>query len=336
MDELTVVRDAFRLGPEPDAAMLARAQQRLSTAIRAEQARTRSIRRPVLVLAATLAVVVAAGIAVAATTTIFDRDVTREDLDARVTTVTRTIQDCRAPGDCDPPRPQTRGEVRILVSDGISFVDPEGNLVVLTPAAGTVKYVDSMGSYARELSRSLRVDREGKGAFELPGGVTRTLSWVSGAGTITVTDRLADGTSSRTTLRSGDVVPLVPGTLENRPLTPDKAVAFELAQGEYIVWIYPQRNEAYVAQPPWLDTRKRTEMPVEVARRYELRETEGGAYTLPIDPTGGAWSFRLDGGTVRTIHWNAGERTLTVTDTEAGGEEIGRETVPIGTQLSAG
>ena len=87
----------------------------------------------------------------------------------------------------------------------------------------------------------------------LPDGGTRTIAWKNGQGTVDVTDRFANGSTSQTTLHSGDVVPLLPGTLDDRPYTPDKAVTVDLDFGHgegYPLWIYPQRNEAIAGDPP--------------------------------------------------------------------------------------
>src|SRR5206468_2381476 len=111
---------------------------------------------------------------------------------------------------------------------------------------------------------------------------------------------------SRTILQSGDVVPLLPGTLDDQPLTPDKAVTFDLANGDYPLWIYPQRNEAYVGSLPWQPTRAGTALPARLAQRYELSEKDG-RYQPPIGPSGGSWTYTVDRGRIRTVSWKAGE-----------------------------
>ena len=60
-------------------------------------------------------------------------------------------------------------------------------------------------------------------------------------------------------LHSGDVVPLLPRTLDDQPYTPDKAVTvdLDLGRGEgYPLWIYPQRNEVLAGQEPWREPRR--------------------------------------------------------------------------------
>lgn len=100
-----------------------------------------------------LSLLVATTIAVAATRGLFDRYVTSDDVDARVMTVTRTVVECVAPGDCAPPRKETVGLIGMRPADGVTFVDPAGKLILVTPATGTVGY-ESSSEYGRELGRS--------------------------------------------------------------------------------------------------------------------------------------------------------------------------------------
>lgn len=140
--------------------------------------------------------------------------------------------------------------------------------------------------------------------------------------------------STTATLRSGDVVPLIPRSLDDQPLTPDKAVTFDLADGDYPVWIYPQRNEAYVGGAPWAD--RRTPTPSDVVRRYGLVERAGhDGYNVPSDASGGLWSFTLDGGVTRTVTWDAGERTVNVID-RCAGDIVGQERLEAGRRVHAG
>lgn len=161
-----------------------------------------------------------------------------------------------------------------------------------------------------------------------------------GQGTIDVTDRFADGRTSQTTLHSGDVVPLLPGTLDDQPYTPDKAVTvdLDLGRGEgYPLWIYPQRNEAIAGQEPWREPRTTPlVLPDKIVTAYGLVTESPGHYTLPVTPTGATWTYPLRDGGTRTISWRAGDTSVTVTDHAPAGAETGSETVPIGRQFSAG
>jgi hypothetical protein len=290
-------------------------------------------RRPstrTLLFAAALFLLAAGAIATAATLGLFDREVTRADLDARVTTVSRTIEECRATGDCGPPHTETVRVGEIRPSDGITLVDPEGILIGIVPAAGTIQF-PTASSYGSELARSRHETNGSEQArVELPSGGTRVFSWRAGEGHITVTDVRPGGPSSRSILRSGDVVPLLPGTLADQPLTPDKAVTFELGRGgypfgAYPLRIYPQRNEAFVATP----------LPAGVAHRYGLLEQDS-QYDLPIRPSGGLWSYTVEQGRIRTVTWKAGETTVTVTDRDGAGKVLGTESISIGRQVYAG
>lgn len=288
-----------------------------------------------LLFAAAIFLLIAGAIATAATIGLFDRDVTRADLDARVTTTTRTTQECRAPGDCGPPHTKTVRVIYMRPSDGITLVDPEGMMINITPAGSVIGF-PTASSYGKELGDSHRENHGIEEAkVELPGGATRTFSWRTGEGLITATDVHPDGTSSRTILHSGDVVPLLPATLDDQPLTPDKAVTFDLARGDYPLWIYPQRNEAYVGGVPWQPDRDRVALPTGVAQRYGLTE-HGGHYEVPIGPSGGSWSYTVDRGRIRTVTWKAGETSVIVTDRGESGQVLGTESISIGRQVYAG
>lgn len=288
-----------------------------------------------LLFAAALFLFGAGAIATAATIGLFDRDVTRADLDARLTTITRTTQECRAAGDCGPLHTKTVKVIYVRPSDGITLVDPNGMLIEITPAGGVIGFA-SASSYGGELSRSRRENNGREEAkVELPGGGARIFSWRTGKGHITATDVHPDGTNSRIILHSGDVVPLLPGTLDDQPLTPDKAVTFDLANGDYPLWIYPQRNEAYVGGLPWQPGGGGVALPAGLAQRYGLTD-QGGHYDLPIGPSGGSWSYTVDQGRLRTVSWKAGETTVTVTDRAVNGTVLGTESISIGRQVYAG
>ena len=79
-----------------------------------------------------------------------------------------------------------------------------------------------IGDREHLLARSRRTLEYGKDRshveFALPHGGTRTLAWTPGQGSVDVTDRFAGGNTSQTTLHSGDVVPLLPDTLDDQPV----------------------------------------------------------------------------------------------------------------------
>jgi len=339
MDELAAIREAFPAAPDPDAAMLARAQRRLDAVVHAETRRHAPWRT--IALAAAALVLVLAGLAAAAATTgLFDRDVTRADLDARVETVTRTTIECRAPGDCSPPHVETVKEIMGDQADGVLFIDPDGRYFQVVPASGTVGS-ENPSTYFRAAVGTLESGKDRSHMeLALPDGGTRTLAWTPGQGTIDVTDQFADGRTSQTTLHSGDVVPLLPGTLDDQPYTPDKAVTVDLDLGRgagYSLWIYPQRNEAFAGQEPWREPRATPiELPEKIVTAYGLVTQASGRYTLPMSPQGATWTYPLRAGGTRTITWRAGDTSVTVTDHGPDGSERGSETVPIGRQFSAG
>jgi hypothetical protein len=339
MDELTAIRDAFPAAPDPDAAMLARAQQRLDGVIRAERRHHAAWRT--IALAAAVVALVLAGLATAAVATgLFDRDVTRADLDARVETVTRTVVECRAPGDCGPPRVETVREIMGEEADGVLFIDPDGRYIRVGPASNVIGS-ENPSTYFRAAVGTLEYGKDRSHVeFALPDGGTRAIAWTPGEGTVDVSDRLADGATSRTTLHSGDVVPLLPGTLDDRPYTPDKAVTvdLDLGRGEgYPLWIYPQRNEVFAGQEPWRDPRPAPlVLPERIVAAYGLVTEGPGRYTLPVTPEGATWTYPLRDGGTRTIAWHAGDTSVTVTDHAPAGAETGSETVRIGRQFSGG
>lgn len=339
MDELTAIRDAFPAAPDPDAAMLARAQLRLDAVIRADRPRHAPWR--MIALAAAAVALLLAGLATAAVATgLFDRDVTRADLDARVETVTRTMIECHASGDCGPPHVETVKEVMGDQADGVLFIDPDGRYVQVTPA-GNVVGSETASTYWRAAAGTLEYGNDRSHVeFALPDGGTRTLAWAPGQGSVDVTDRSANGNTSHTTLHSGDVVPLLPGTLDDRPYTPDKAVTVELdfGRGEgYSLWIYPQSNEAFAGQEPWREPRPTPlVIPERTVTTYGLVTEAPGRYTLPVTAEGGTWTYPLRDGGTRTVAWRAGDTSVTVTDHAPDGAETGSETVPISRQFSAG
>lgn len=294
------------------------------------QKRRRPLRFAARIAAATL--VATAAIATAASIGLFDRDVTRADIDARATTATRTITNCSAAGDCETGKPETRLETRVLPADGITFVAPDGTLLVVTPATGTLQY--EPGMLADAIERSTADGREVI-TIAAPDGASRTVTFAAGEGHVEVA---ASGAEAASVLRSGDVVPLLPGTLADEPLTPDKAVTFDLANGIAQVWIYPERNEVYVDAPPWRasDQGQAQSVPATVGTRYRLEKTAAGSYTLPQTASGGRWLYETVSGATRTVSWRAGDATVTIVDRNAHQDVLGAEVVDVGRRVDAG
>lgn len=306
--------------------------RRLNDAISAPaRARRRPLRFAAGAAAATL--LATAALATAASMGLFDRDVTRADIDARATTATRAITNCTAAGDCETTKPETRPETRILASDGITFVAPDGTLLVVTPASGTLQYEPGMLAGAVERST---VNGKEVVTVAVPDRGSRTISFATGEGDVEVGTPGADATT--TVLRSGDVVPLLPGTLADQPLTPEKAVTFDLANGAAHVWIYPQRNEAYVGEPPWrLDRQGHApSVPPSIGMRYRLEETPAGKYTLRHDLSGGRWTYETLAGATRTVSWRAGDAAVSIVDRGKDGDVLGAEVVSVGRRVDAG
>lgn len=291
--------------------------------------------RPAAFAAAAATLVLTAAVATAAATGLFDRDVTRPDIDARATTTTRTERDCASGEACSPGRAETVRETRVLPGDGVTFVAPDGALFIITPATGTIQY-DSTSAFARELNRSAR---EGKEliTLSLPGGGTRTISFAAGEGRVEITDTSAEGSRTRSFLGSGEVVPLVPGTLADQALTPDKAVTFDLDNGMAQAWVYPGRNAAYVGSPPWMtaEPQPTDTLAAELVARYQLTRSESGEYGVPVSASGGRWVYETASGATRTVTWNRGDRAVTVTDRDAAGRVLGEEVVGIGRRVDA-
>lgn len=102
---------------------------------------------------------------------------TRADLDARVETVTRTMIECRAPGDCSPPHVETVRGIMGEEADGVLFIDPDGRYVQVDPASGVVSSKNP-NAYWRAAAGTLEYGRDRSHAeFALPDGGTRTIAW---------------------------------------------------------------------------------------------------------------------------------------------------------------
>jgi hypothetical protein len=172
--------------------------------------------------------------------------------------------------------------------------------------------------------------RDGSGGIwrvRLPGGGERTISWHQATGAVTISDRI-DGSTTTTELRTGDVVPLIPGSLGDRPRTLEKAVTFDLPTSNRVI-IFPQLNETYLN---WVKGPAESEpLAPGDAAKYGL--TPIGRYDgkLPVTQSGGTWTAHLPDGLTRTISWHAGDPFVTVEDTTSAGTTTTQ--VPIGHEL---
>lgn len=299
----------------------------LSACAGAVPPRTPRVRRAAALAPATVAAV--AAVASASAIGLFDRDVTRADIDARATPTTSAITVCTASGACETTVRETRVETIVRPSDGVTFVAPDGTLLTVTPATGTLQY--EPGMLAAMVERSTSAGREHV-TVAMPSGERRTLSFVVGDGHVDVVE---PGGSVRT-LRSGDVVPLVPGTLADEPLTPEKGITFDLADGAAQVWIYPERNEVHVGAAPWRTTQQTRDVTPAVVARYGLKPAQPGQYTVAHTASGGQWVYDTAAGATRTVSWRAGDAAVRVVDRDIHGNTVGADLVAVGRRVDAG
>ena len=319
---------------EPDWGDVTRRSQRL---------RMQTLRRQALLtVGGVLAAAVLAGGAYAAARAIWGgHNMTPADIQRQATVVT---SECDGQGHCAPVTPSHK-EVNIVPSMGVVFVLPDGDSTSLIaaeriwniPAAGgpftlhgqpwhddsgnTWGTAHVLGDPAKWVGGVWNVP--------LPNGGTRTITWHVKTGAVTITDR-HDGATARTHLQTGDVVPLVPGTLANDPRTLDKAVSFDLPTEAFArVIIFPKLNETYidfVHGPPMTE-----KLPYGAAAKYGLTPIGQHNGKLPVTASGGTWTTHLPNGLTRTISWHAGESFVTVEDTSAKGSTTTQ--VPIGHEL---
>lgn len=302
------------------------------------------VRRAVVtagVVAATAAL--AAGAYAAAHTIWSGRDMSAADIARQETTVSNdTWGECDGHGHCKTVT-GTHKEVTMLPSMGIVFVFPDGDSIPVTPGFAGIWNIPAAGTAAPPEHPML--DDSGKSwgtahplrdssgnwvggvwTVPIPGG-ERTITWHQGSGTMTVADSIG-GQTTTTALHAGDVVPLIPGTLDNRPRTLDKAVIFDLPPGERVI-IFPRLNETYIdfVQGPL----QSEPLAAGEAAKYGL--TPVGKYDgkLPVTADGGTWTAHLPGGLTRTVTWHAGDSFVTVEDTTASGTTTTQ--VPIGHEL---
>lgn len=294
--------------------------------------------------AVVVALALLAGSAFAAPRILFpERDMSRSDIDRQMTTVVNdSWAECSADGHC-VQKHGSHGQVTMLPSMGVTFVLPDGSTVEVVGGA-----IGMMTSVAKSPWRGKIDVTAGVGTWtvELPTGTTRAVRWNEKSGSVVAIDHERDGSTKTTAFHSGDVVPLVPGSLGPTARTPEKAVAFDLPDGQP-VYIFPSFNETFVAflpsppadaeNPPALAANPATPSimvtthPAEQARSFGLTANSSGI-VLPLTDRGGSWNVTLPGGTKREISWSAGDDFVTVTDTQPGGSRKEVD-VPIGHEL---
>jgi hypothetical protein len=310
---------------------------------RSQSLRKQRLRRQALLIGGgVLAAAVLAGGAYAAVRAIWPpHNMTPADVERQATVVT---SECDGQGHCTPVTP-SHNEVTILPSMGVVFVLPDGDSTPVMPTEsiwnipasglpappGHPMRDDSGNSWgtAHPLRDASGDWTGGVWKVPLPGGGERTITWLQATGAVTITDR-ADGSTTTIGLQTGDVVPLIPGTVTDDPRTLDKAVTFDLPTEAFVrVIIFPKLNETYidfVHGPPMNE-----KLPYGAAAKYGL--TPIGQYNgrLPVTASGGTWTAHLPGGLTRTVGWHAGDSFVTVSDTTAAGTTTTR--VPIGHEL---
>lgn len=336
MTETTIVERLALI--EPDWADVTRRSQSLH--------RQHLRRQALLTGAGVLAAAVLAGGAYAAARAIWpSHNMTPADIERQATTVYNDKWgECDGHGHCKTVT-GTHKEITILPSMGVVFVLPDGDSTSIVPAEGIWDIPAAGGPGNPPNSRPFHDDSGntwgtahplthaggrwigGIWSVALPDGGKRTIEWRAASGAVTITDNRG-GATTTTQLRTGDVVPLVPGTLGDAPRTLDKAVTFDLPIGNRVI-IFPQLNETYidfVNGPPESEP-----LPYDGGARWGLTRTGPYDGKLPVTPSGGTWTAHLPGGLTRTITWHAGDSFVTVEDTTANRTDTTQ--VPIGHEL---
>jgi len=321
--------------------MLAELRRQLHAAA-GRQIRRRHRRRISAVVVAALLLL--AGSAFAAPRILFpEHDMGRSDIARQMTTVVNdSWSECSAPGRC-VQKHGSHGQVTMLPSMGVTFVLPDGSTVEVVGGA-----IGMMTSVSKSPWGGKVDPTAGGGTWtvELPGGTTGVVRWDTKTGSVVAINQDRNGSTTTTAFHSGDVVPLVPGSLDPTARTPEKAVTFDLPDGQPI-YVFPSFNETFVAflphppadaanppshaanpAPPSIMV---TTHPADQARSFGLTVTPSGI-VLPVTDRGGIWDVTLPGGTRREISWSAGDDFVVVTDTRSDGSQDDVE-VPIGHEL---
>jgi hypothetical protein len=221
---------------------------------------------------------------------------------------------------------------------GVTFVFPNGRSTNLVPAGGFGPGPPPPG---HELTPDQRLYHwpeltRGGGfwSLALPDGTRRLITWRRADGSMKITDTAPDGSVTVTPVHAGDVLPLVPNSIDATTRSPEKAVTFDFPDGVR-VYIFPTFNETYVGFLP-LELRAMggiaEVMPRGEASRYGLVPKGEWDGTLPVSHEGGTWTVSLPGDVKRTVSWKAGEGAVTVTDSRPTGE-TDEFSVPIGHEL---
>ena len=308
---------------------LAQLRQDLHAAARRRIRRRRQLRYALLL---PLALAVGVGTAIAMTSAWTGHDVTPADIERQQSVVTEPT-DCSDVG-CNG---RVHKEVVIVPAMGASFVLPSGRSINLVPAGGFGPGPPRPGKLTPEQARFGWPELTRTGGFwslRLPDGTRRTITWRHADGSMKITDTAPDGSVTVTPVHAGDVLPLVPDSIDANKRSPEKAVAFDFPDGVR-VFIFPTFNETYVGYLP-AELRAMggiaEVMPRGEASRYGLIPKGEWNATLPVTPEGGTWTVSLPGGGKRTITWEAGESEVAVTDAKSNGETE-KFSVPIGHEL---
>lgn len=323
---------------EPDWADVTQRSQRLHK---------QHLHRQVLLIAGgVLAAAVLAGGAYAAARAIWpSHNMTPADINRQATTVYNDKWgECDGHGHCKTVT-GTHKQITILPSMGVVFVLPDGDSTSIVPPEGFWDIPASGGPGSPRDHPSFRDDSGNSWGVAHPligasgkylGGIwrvplpnegKRTITWRAATGAFTVSDR-HQGTTTTAKLHTGDVVPLIPGSLSRDPRSLDKAVIFDLPPGERVI-IFPRLNETYidaVNPPPMAEP-----LGVGEAAKYGLRPIGRYKAKLPVTQNGGTWTAHLPDGLTRTISWQAGDDFVTVKDTTT--KSTTTTQVPIGHEL---
>jgi hypothetical protein len=312
-----------------DEQTLAQLRRQLHAAARRRIGRRRRFR---IALFSLLALAGVAGTAIAAVIKWSGHDLTPADIERQATVVTEPT-DCSNVG-CNG---RVHKQVVILPAMGASFVLPSGHAVNIVPAGGFVPGLPPLAKRTPEQARYGLPELTRSGGIwsvRLQNGTERVITWRRDDGRMNITDKAVDGSVTVTPVHAGDVLPLVPDSIEANIRSLEKAVTFDFPDG-VSVFIFPGFNETYVGYLPF-ELRAMggvaQVMPRGEASRYGLIPKGEWNGTLPVTPEGGTWTVSLPGGGQRTITWKAGEREVTVTDVKANGER-GEFSVPVGHEL---
>jgi hypothetical protein len=191
----------------------------------AGQLRLRRRRQQLIAAAAVVAAAVLAGGALAAHALWSGKDLAPADIARQATTITNdTWALCDGNGHCTNEH-GTHLQVQILPSMGVSFVLPDGRAVNIVPAEPILPSLPSQSAYGtpKTTTDASGSWTGGTWAVDLPGGGQRTIVWNRADGSIVASDQ-QDGKTTTTAFHAGDVVPLIPRSINAQARTLEKAV----------------------------------------------------------------------------------------------------------------